>query len=688
MEENSFVGRSYQDEQQLISSAQLTEEGVVTTQDPLALDIKDEELVKIIDDRIDASKKFFDQKYNLTERRNKNELYLFGRQLDNKEKKNELKLYEARHLHNVLYEIESSLKPLAMSHLPDMLVLPGSEEPQKQKTAKDLSMAINDTNKKRRQRQVLALGFKHLPVYFSGVIKVRWNSEEDDFCFENPHPSMIVVDHTAKTNNSDDMNFVAQCLPVSVQELYMKYPSKKEEIQEQLKTDGVQISDNPTWKELATEVNVWEVWFDWYKRKDKKDILGTPLPSNFEPGVKWEKFLGVVWKYGKVALDKMLDPNFDHEGEDIIYVYDRPGDETTKRELKPDEMLLRMMSGDMNGISREKIYHNYFKRPHKPFFFFGYDQWGKIPLDETSRIEQNIRNQENLDEQGKRIVDQLKQRIKHIWSKESGLKAQDIQRLDMENPNLDVLVNGDISKVHGVVDPERPDPAQYKSLEDTQSRMYGISGATAVRGQIQSDVATTNQIAREADFTRADDLVEDTINAASEWMADWQMQFIKLRYTEEHLKQIIGKEGSVTFLKLRRDVISDGMEVIIKSSSSDKLRAQNNALKTAQLGAPFTDPISFFQDMGMNDPEGRAAKGLMFANSPQLYMAKYVMGQETTQDMANTLNGNLPQSGQPATPEVSPQTPTAGNTQEIPINPSITPEASPRNVESGMNGMI
>src|SRR4030067_1803963 len=84
------------------------EEGILDQTDPLALNIEDDELVKIIDNRIEASKKFFTEKYNLTERRKRNEMYLFGRQILEKESKNELKSYEAKFMDNVLYEIEAS----------------------------------------------------------------------------------------------------------------------------------------------------------------------------------------------------------------------------------------------------------------------------------------------------------------------------------------------------------------------------------------------------------------------------------------------------------------------------------------------------------------------------------------------------------------------------------------------------
>jgi hypothetical protein len=519
-------------------------------------------------------------------------------------------------------------------------------------------------------------------------MKVRWDpsiGEYGDFRFDIVHPNLVICDHTAKINDSEEMSFIAETLPVTVQELFMRFPSKKDELTEELKKDGVELNSKDNWKDLATEVNATEIWFTWYKKKDTKEMMKDLNTSIFEPGIKWEKVEGVMWKYRKVLLDKMLNPNFDYVGEDAYFTLDNPQDPNSKREVKPEEMLMAMMTGTQN-IQKERIYHNYFGKPRKPYFFFGYEQWGEQPYDETSRIEQNIRNQENLDDMGKRLVDKLKQRIKHIWSRESGLKAGDIQKLDMENPMLDALVDGDLDKVHKDIQPERPDVAEYKSIQDSRDRMYAVAHATAIRGNLQSDVATTNQIAREADFTMADDLVEETINAACEWMAEWQMQLIKLRYTEEHMRQIVGPKGSATFIRLRRDTASDGMEVTIKSSTTDKLKAQRNALEMAKLGAPYTNPIDFFRDMDVNDPEARAERGMEFATNPAGYIAKYIMGLKDTTAMVNQLMGSgqtigamVPGTTSPASNlNVPPQNPTVANTANVPAQPPLGVQANPR----------
>lgn len=658
----------------------ISKEQVMNISDPVSLDIPDDELADVIDDRIEQSKKFYN-KIDLYNRRKKNETYLFGRQVAERENRKELKKYESRVNDNVIYEIEASIKPLAMNRLPDMLVTPGNESDESKQTAKDVSIAVNSDIKKRANRKVLSLGFKHLPAGFVGVIKTRWNPElgnNGDYVFENVHYDNIIMDHTATTSNADEMNYVGQYLPITVQELIMRFPDKKNDLFEVLRQEGVKIdSDNPSWKSLATELKIMEVWFTWYKSSDG-NIATTKNQLIEEPGVKWEKIEGVVWKYKKLIFKKMKNPNFDYEGETKFFTYQVPGDKNTKKALKPEEMMGMMATGILpDTVTKETVYRNYFESPRKPFFFMTYDQWGKMPLDETSRIEQNLFNQENLDKRNKQINDTLSNRIKHIWSKDSGLKAEDIQSMDMDDPKLDVLVDGNVNEVHTAILPERPTAQEFADSNNSRQRMYAIAGSTAVRGELQSDTATSNQIAREADFTRADDLVEDTINAAAEWMSQWSLQFIKLRYTEDHFRKLLGNKGSVTFLKLHRDMIDDGMEVLIKASGTDKIKAQRNAMDMAKAG--LIDPLTFFEDMDLPDPEGRTERLLTFQNDPATYIAKFVKKMENTPAMVDQLLGQgASQQLQQTPPVAPPMAPTATDTSAVPVTPPAIPEGSPR----------
>lgn len=626
---------------------QIIDEGISgEITDPLALDIPDKDLVDSVDERIKNTRNFYkSDDYDLYNRRARNEIYRFGRQIITKEKDGDLKKYESRYLDNVLYEIEQTIKPLAMSRMPDLMVLPGNDSEEAKLMAESISEAVDTTIKERENRKVLGLASQHLPVYFTGVVKARWNPEIDDYQFETIHPDLIDVDHTCPTNNADDMQFVSQIVPLTVEEVVMRFPTKKEAFFKELESDGLMADrDEPTWKEMATTINIREVWFTWYKKKD----------------AEWERIEGVLWKYKDCILKKMKNPNFDYEGESRYFSYDEEGNKSELSEVQFDQIMQTgMLPPD---VKEERVYHNYFRRPRKPFFFFGYDQWGKQPYDETSRIEQNINNQMALDKRGKQIEETLNNRGHHVFSKEAGLTPADVEELDMADPDEDLVIDGNVNDTYKYIAPERPTPQEFQDLTNTRDRMYGLAGSSATRGQIQSDTATTNQIAREADYTRADDLVDETVNPAAQWMADYALQFIKLRYTEDHFVEILGVAGKVVFAKLNRNMVDQGMVVKIKASGTDKLRAQNNAMNMAKM--QMIDPYNFYKDMGLSDPEGRTELLILAKADPVAYLSKVVKNIDTSQALATALiNANLPTPGMADQP---PQNPVMGGTQQPP----------------------
>ena len=122
-----------------------------------------------------------------------------------------------------------------------------------------------------------------------------------------------------------------------------------------------------------------------------------------EPGVKWKQIRGVIWKYNKCILKKIKNPNFDYVGEEQDIIYEDPSDEATKREVTDGERFMAAAMGTPLNANKETVYRNYFDMPRVPYYMMTYDQWGKIAYDETSRIEQNLRNQQNMDKRGKSL---------------------------------------------------------------------------------------------------------------------------------------------------------------------------------------------------------------------------------------------------------------------------------------------
>ena len=604
--------------EQLIDNPFIPKEGLISAQDPIALNIEDKKLIEIIDDWVDENKRKFNSEYDLDTRRKENEKYYFGRQLKEKDKKGEVKTYQSRYINNEIWESEAYLKPLALSKLPDFKVITTNEADESKQSADDLTEVVNTDMKSRKRREVLGLGFKHNPIYFIGVIKAIWDFQKNDYDFIIVYPDNIVFDFYASSKDSTEMRVVAEYLPITPKEVLMRFPDKKEEFLAELRKEkNINVEDIPE-KAMASKIKIMEVWFTWFEQN----------------GDKWERIEGTLWKFNKVMLKKGKNPYFDYSGEKRLFTYK----DEKKEELPLEQLQMMAMGQEMMGIQSQQVFRNYFKDPQKPYILIGYEQWGKTPIDETSRVEQEIPLQNSLDKRGQQVDEMIdRARGKHIWSKLGGLKADDLEELDMSDPEVDMLVDEDVNKVHAFIPGEQPSAQMFKDKQDSADKIRAKAGVQAITGEIQTDVATTNQIAREANFTRADDLVEDTINYASEKMAQWAMQFIKLFYTEEHLKEAHGQDGSIIYKKLHRDLVDDGMEVVIKSSSTDKLRAEKLAKEAAQL--QMIDPLSYYEDVGLTDPKGRTKRLIDYMADPLSYAMKHVEGLETTGQQVNALNG-------------------------------------------------
>lgn len=609
-------------------------EEIIQVSDPLTLNEKDDTLIDIADERVSASKSFF-TKLRIKDRQDRNYEFLFGR--EDFAEKNLIK--KRIYSDNVLYEIESILKPLATSKDPDILVYPGQETPQSQDTADELTLALQHSINTRDLKDIKALAFKHLPVYFVGAVKYRWNPEKGkhgDYEFSIVHPQNLVLDNNAKSRDVKKHDFIGEYLEVSVQELLMRFPEKKDELLTKLiaqKKVGANVENNQ--KALATKIKILELWFNYYEKKAEG----------------FTKVSAVLWKYEDILFKKMKNPNWDWQGDTHFFNYEE--------KIEPEVLMGAMEQKQvLPGFNTQQIYYNYFENPEFPYILIGYDQWGTMPIDETSRIEQLIRLQQNVNDRGVQIKKMLNRAMgKHIFSTKANLKAEHIEEMDWEDMDQALIVDGDVNQTHSFAAADQPSAQIINDYASTRQIMMQKAHVNAVSGVIQSSVATTNQIAREANFTYADDLVDATINYISEEMARAILQLIKLRYTEEHFVRLIGEDGKALFQRLHRDMIEDGMEVTITASGVDKIQRQNQAMDMAKL--QLIDPLTFYEDIGAKNAQERTKRLVTFLTSPEQYWLEYVEGgveaagaklngtggggQQAMMDIAQIQQGQIPQ---------------------------------------------
>ena len=623
---NPFFGEGTE----VIKTEPVDAEGFVEYEDSLALDIEDDTLVKTVDHLISQSRKFFKQR-DLYKRRQKNQDYYLGQQIAIMEKEGKYKSYQARYSDNVIYESESTLKPMALSQVPELAVIPNGTDPAAIISARALTDWINTDMKKRETRWVLGRAYKHRPIYFVGCIKYRWDVERDDYVYESVHPNNVDVDYTSPDCNVDNMKWVAHHYELTAKEIIMRFPKKASEFTQKIKEEqGISQDSDITEKGMSSTYRISEVWFTWYKDEMVKDEDG-------KEEKKWQKMEGVLWKYKTLLLHKMKNPNWDWEGDKKLFVYDQNGKEM---EITEGEVRESILNGtELSPITQKKVFRNYFLRPEKPFIFIGYDQLGLQPFDETSRIEQVLYLQDNINKRGAQIT-QMGDTAwgKNVFSSESGLTATDLEEIDMTDPDQDILVKGDIRVVHRHIPGQQPSSSLFQEQELSRGKAFSKMGAhSTTRGERDAkETATGRQILREGDISRQDDEVSETVLYAAERMARAALQMIKLRYTQEKSRTVMGEDGNVVFQTIQNDFVEDGMAVQAVASAVQKKRRKEDAFSMAQIN--LIDPLTFYEDIGATNAKMRALRLIQFTQAPNLYLQNQIFGQDM-KELAKSISG-------------------------------------------------
>lgn len=561
---------------------------------------------------------------------------------------------QPRYIENVVYEGIRRIKPIATSRLPDLTVKHGSS-PVIEELMTDL---LNTDISKRKNRKVLGLAHVQEQLFLYAVIKARWNPEagdDGDYEFGNVYPKNVVWDHRCKTANADDMRFVAENTEMTVKEVIMMFPKAKSDL---LKKLGI-AEDDVTEKKLASSITIWEVWFHWWKEKND------PITGES----KWEKINAVVWKYQDIILGKMKNPYFDYEGRPRLFTKEM------KEKDQPSENDVLMAYISDVAMESQTIYHNYFKTPRKPYFFMVYESLGQDPIDATNRVEQVLTFQDHINDEGRQIIEMNERSAgKPIFNTEA-LSAEQIKNLDWKNMRQAIGVGGDdVNKTFAFAQMPAAPQQLYTSKENNRSIAFEMLGVNATtRGVREGDQTLGEaQMFREQDFGFIDDLVEETINDAAEWMAQWAMQFIKVFYTKNHYKEIVGKDGESLYQAINQDYVDDGMVVEVSASAVDKMMRKQLAMQNAKL--QMSDPLTFFKDTDQSNPKERARMAFLFNKAPQMYYQEFLVvpidpnnpspGGATPPPPAGSVPGQTPSPTTPA--PVAPQVPPLGAPSPVP----------------------
>jgi hypothetical protein len=607
--------------------------------DPLSIELKDEVLATRLKKRISDYTKYLNEK-NLRNTWEQNEKYLFGEQILNKDYASG---NDPKYLDNVIWEGENSIKPIALSKTPDLIVYPAADTDEARQTAERLTKIVNHDLKRREIRKTAGIAHKHLPVYLSACIKAVWNPEKGehgDYEFVIRNPKNIVYDITATSNEVEHMSYVFEKITNrTVEELVRMFPRDK--VIKALNWNNAEWEKDAN---MATKPEHYECWFIDYKDGEDDTV---------------EKVYAVAWMLNGHILKKIKHPYHDFKGYSQTFVYD-PFSNKERKATEEDysqAMMASMMGGEAPQMMDKLFYRNYFSSPRFPFIFLGYEQWGESPFDRTSRIMQNIPKQDNINLRGKQISKiNDKANSKPVFSKQSNIQASDIEEFLNDDDGV-LFIDGKINETYATFGGDQAGQSLNLELSDARQRAFATAGVNATtRGIVETDTATVGQIARESDYGRIDDLKFETIDYLYSRMAEWSLQFIKLFYTKEHLRRVMGIDGDLAFEAVNQDLVEDGVEVDIKASSVDKVKRERDAKEDAQIG--MSDPLSYFEDLERPNPKERAKRVMLLKLNPELYMQQ-ILGGVNSQPTAQALEQMPidPESPPQAPPEAPPEAP-------------------------------
>lgn len=585
-------------------------EGLVQEADPLLLDLEDEEFVDVIDQQIKDFESFYNNK-SLFDRQQKNLDYYMGKQFD------PLKVPSwqlSPYVENVVYESVRRILPIVASRMPDLTVGPGSDDQKVVENARLLEDKLNTDATKSDMSKLLGLASVHEQIFFYAVIKAIWNTElgsDGDYQFLNKYPTTVFWDYTCKTNNADDMRFIGEYAELTLKEILMMFPDKKDEFLAYLGR-LYPNKDLKSQKGMASTYKIAEVWFHWYK--ETKEFGQT----------KWEKINGVVWKYDTFVLGKMKNPYFDYEGQTHLF-----SKEVKEKQEPGVEDLYNALFGQEQKT--DTIYYNYFKNPRKPYFLMVYESLGEDPIDATNRIEQILYFQDHINQEGTQIIQMNEQSAGKLLVNSDAMDKKDIKKIDWHNTAQAISVNGDdINKAFSHVAMPAAPGQLYQSKTENRNiafEMLGVGQTT--RGITQgNDTLGQDQMAREQDFGFLDHLTEETINEAALWISEWKFQFIRLFYTKQHFVEIVGKDGESAYKVITQDLISDGLSVTVGASGVDKQKRIQMAVKNAELG--FSDILTYYQDTNQANPKERARRAFLQKASPMQYYQEFLAPKSET----------------------------------------------------------
>jgi hypothetical protein len=584
------------------SSEQL--EGEITSYELLDLQLTDDEIARIVGNRVEQAEAFWNGELNLKNLRDTNENYWLNNSIDD----SEFYDFQVPYKDPKIFVAVESLIPMALSRPPQPIVTEASDTDASRDLAKDIADVLLTKYEDLYLKAKLSLIARHLLVgYRIGVMKYGWDDTlgptdaegktVGDITVETLRPHSVVIAEGVR--NHDKIPLIGEYKRASIEELCYKFPDKKDDI---YKEQGLSAGTMP---KMSKEVGYLEVHFTYYDKSHKASE-------------------GVIWKLNTVVMGGTKTPLWNYADNS----YDEEG---------------------------KLIHNNFFHKPQKPYVFFNFLNLGKYIYDDTSLTEQAANQQDIVNKRGRQIVENADSANGGLVFNSDMINQESVAKL-IGDPREKVMVKGDVRMA--VTRVPNTQLEEYV-LADKQDARSVIDNVFSTHGAIRGEVTKSKTLGQDVLSQRGDIARITTLSTALEDGMDrgykWIVQLMKVFYTDPAKITFTNPEGATRFIGFHAGSIEDGIKIKVKSGSAlpdDPMAKKDETIQAIAI----LDPLSIAEGLNKEKPKEFAKRIMLYRMAPDRYYEE-ILGETVEQgavDPSAKQEIDVMNSGKPAPPQSSP----------------------------------
>ena len=567
-----------------------------TNDEPLALDLSDDDVLRLIRKTIENGETFWNKELDIDKIREKAENYYIGKTFDEKD----LYDHQVPYKNNRIITAVEILVPLINSQFAQPVVTEAQDTDESRELARDLENVLLAQVEDLYLKARFGMAARHLLVgYRNAILKYRFDPNIGQKTPDGTRKGGIVVEVIRATkvvfsegaSDPDNIPVIAEYMDATREELVLKFPDKKDEL---FKHWGIKVG---TKAQLAQKEGYIEVYFTYY------DSQG-------------EQQEGVAWKLDDILLGKNKNPNYNYD----------------EFQQMPDGKYQRL---------------NFFDLPKKPYIIINHTNLGKYVIDDTSMADQAHPQQDILEKRGRQIVENADQASSGLVLNSNMISQEDAKKI-IGDPSEKIMVAGDVRSAATRLPYNVMPNYVLNDKVDARGEIDNIYGANApVRGE-NSGIETLGQevLSQRANMGRLQ-TITDALEDAADKLYKALVQMMKVYMDEEDLIRFTPSEGKTRFINWSRDKIEDGISVRVKAGSAlpkDKFALKNETIQAIAI----LDPLSIAEGLDKPNPKEWAKRLVYYRFFMDKYLAE-ILGDDGSQvdsqavgDIQALMQGQVP----------------------------------------------